>query len=628
MLCGKKTSQTGSTSSILSHNTFNCEEKCCNDKKRIDRCESFLETCKELTEPQSMAKEPCPLDHAFALTVEISNLKDKNIEIKSELKAFSNRSKQFTVDLLDECKSDEEVAAVFDFEGDVGERNTKRQSKIIKTLEDAINANHKEFIAHRHVQQLLHSIVYENYPAKRFLSGLFLYALYTLTFPIWACVFLFWKECKISQLMSTPFGKFVGHTSQFCVFVALLVLSSLRNSHEPSVIEYLVFAFVLAMFLQQIQKIRRERCFYFHKWWNCVLSAMLLGFLASGLLWLIGSTTVGGWSAVELISFWEIAGHKILLMANSLFSISSVISVFYLGSLCQVNSEFGPLQLSTCRMFKDIAKFLTIFLGVFFAFTLGVRNLYSYNRSLQVEYFQKNGTHHDHREDELSTFSEAWQVMFWALFDQTNIEKFETTHSKFEITSKTGKFLFAVYLISAVLVGINMLIAMMNNSFEHVTDDKDALNWKMSRTAMWLEFARKEDDLLPPPYNILQLLFSICEKFLPKWKAKTTRSQNHDVDVKDTESKAEKAGKEHGNDADNNEIQVGLITNCSDNVCQGQGEKNEIMERIDHTQSAHSNTERKRSPILQEVIKRYLAKKNTKEPEENEQQENPHETNV
>ncbi len=59
-------------------------------------------------------------------------------------------------------------------------------------------------------------------------------------------------------------------------------------------------------------------------------------------------------------------------------------------------------------------------------------------------------------------------MMFWALFDQTNIEKFETTHPKFQLTSKTGKFLFAIYLISAVLVGINMLIAMMNNSFEYV----------------------------------------------------------------------------------------------------------------------------------------------------------------
>lgn len=59
--------------------------------------------------------------------------------------------------------------------------------------------------------------------------------------------------------------------------------------------------------------------------------------------------------------------------------------------------------------------------------------------------------------------------MFWALFDQTDVDDFEKTHPRFKITSSIGKFLFAIYLISVVLVGLNMLIAMMNNSYEHVT---------------------------------------------------------------------------------------------------------------------------------------------------------------
>jgi hypothetical protein len=121
------------------------------------------------------------------------------------------------------------------------------------------------------------------------------------------------------------------------------------------------------------------------------------------LFWIIGTTAIGGWSAVKLISSLDIAGHKILLIANSCFSISSVVSVFYLGSLCQVNSVFGPLQLSTLRMVKDISKFLTVFLGLFFAFTLGVRNLYSYNRSLQLEYISSNSTAHN-TADQLSTY--------------------------------------------------------------------------------------------------------------------------------------------------------------------------------------------------------------------------------
>jgi hypothetical protein len=156
------------------------------------------------------------------------------------------------------------------------------------------------------------------------------------------------------------------------------------------------------MFLHQARKVCEERRSYFLKWWNCVLSAMLLGYFCAGLLWLIGSTAIGGWSAVGLISSWDIAGHNVLLLANSFFSVASVLTVFYLGCLCQVNSTFGPMQLSTLRMFRDITKFLMIFLGVFFAFTLGVRNLYSYNKSLQLEYIHENSTAHE-TEDKLST---------------------------------------------------------------------------------------------------------------------------------------------------------------------------------------------------------------------------------
>ena len=140
MFCCKKSSQTGCTCSILGHDAINCEKECCKDKKRIDRCESFLVSCEELTKPKALAEQPSPLSHAFALTVELSKLKDKNIEAKSELKTFSKRCKQFTVDLLDECKSDEEVAAVFDFE----QNDPDREKKIVGTLKKAIDANHKE----------------------------------------------------------------------------------------------------------------------------------------------------------------------------------------------------------------------------------------------------------------------------------------------------------------------------------------------------------------------------------------------------------------------------------------------------------------------------------------------------
>ena len=164
------------------------------------------------------------------------------------------------------------------------------------------------------------------------------------------------------------------------------------------------------MCIQQFLIFRKEKCCwrcccYFHSRWNQVLTVMLIGFVVSDLLWLIGSTAVGGWPVDKLESASDMAGHRILLLANSFFSISTVMSVFYLGSFWRVNSKCGPLQISTLRMFKDIRNFLTIFLGVFLAFSLGMRNIYSYRNKLEAIYLNGNGNGTAQSvEDELSTY--------------------------------------------------------------------------------------------------------------------------------------------------------------------------------------------------------------------------------
>ena len=68
----------------------------------------------------------------------------------------------------------------------------------------------------------------------------------------------------------------------------------------------------------------------------------------------------------------------------------------------------------------------------------------------------------------LLSFWDAVHTMFWALFDQTDLEHFNTPGERFGITQETGKFLFGMFSICAVMVGINMLVAMMNNSYLHI----------------------------------------------------------------------------------------------------------------------------------------------------------------
>ncbi|CAB3986909.1 short transient receptor potential channel 3 [Paramuricea clavata] len=121
---------------------FDCKESCCRDKlTRIDRWETVLKSYEELTKPISMANlnvvADDPLSHAFKLTHEIKNLKKTNMEVKSELKAFSRKSKMFTVDLLDACENSKEVDVIFCSGKDV-------EQERIDTLRKAVAAKHKE----------------------------------------------------------------------------------------------------------------------------------------------------------------------------------------------------------------------------------------------------------------------------------------------------------------------------------------------------------------------------------------------------------------------------------------------------------------------------------------------------
>ena len=59
--------------------------------------------------------------------------------------------------------------------------------------------------------------------------------------------------------------------------------------------------------------------------------------------------------------------------------------------------------------------------------------------------------------------------MFWNLFGMSEVSDLAVTDSGFIITQVTGELLLALFSIISVLVAINMLIAMMSNSYQQVT---------------------------------------------------------------------------------------------------------------------------------------------------------------
>lgn len=65
----------------------------------------------------------------------------------------------------------------------------------------------------------------------------------------------------------------------------------------------------------------------------------------------------------------------------------------------------------------------------------------------------------------------------------------------------------------AVVVMLNMLIAMMSHSFDRVRDNAE-VEWKFHRTHTWMKFIRKGIYPRPPPMNLIPSprdITSLCQ---------------------------------------------------------------------------------------------------------------------
>lgn len=68
----------------------------------------------------------------------------------------------------------------------------------------------------------------------------------------------------------------------------------------------------------------------------------------------------------------------------------------------------------------------------------------------------------------LLSHKSAFIALFWLLLGLVEEDKIEVKDPAFALTATFGRLFLMAYVICTVIVALNMLIAMMNNSFDRV----------------------------------------------------------------------------------------------------------------------------------------------------------------
>eukprot|EP00064_Thunnus_orientalis_P000012 superscaffoldBa00000001_g12 len=436
---------------------------------------SRLNIYKALSSPSLIAlSSEDPFLTAFQLSWELKELSTVENEFKSEYEELSRMCKQFAKDLLDQTRSSKELEIILNYRDDTNPLLDESANDLAR-LKLAIKYCQKEFVAQPNCQQLLASRWYDEFPGwrRRHWAGKFITCIFIgLLFPLLSMFYLISPKSRYGLFIRKPFIKFICHTASYLTFLFLLLLASQHiaaagnnlQGPAPTTVEWMILPWVLGFIWTEIKQMWDSGFQdYIDDWWNLMDFIMNSLYLATISLKIVAYAKYSGEKARSSWEMWHPT-----LVAEALFAIANIFSSLRLICLFTANSHLGPLQISLGRMLLDILKFLFIYCLVLLAFANGLNQLYFYYEDEDAGKFCK-GIRCNSQNNAFVTLFETLQSLFWSIFGLVSlyVTNVKPDH---EFTEFVGSTMFGTYNVISLVVLLNMLIAMMNNSYQHIAE--------------------------------------------------------------------------------------------------------------------------------------------------------------
>ncbi|XP_048816561.1 short transient receptor potential channel 7 isoform X2 [Lagopus muta] len=475
-----------------------------------------------------------PVLTALELSNELARLANIETEFKNDYRKLSMQCKDFVVGVLDLCRDTEEVEAILN--GDVNiHLFPEHHRPSLSRIKLAIKYEVKKFVAHPNCQQQLLTMWYENLSGLRQQSiAVKFLAVFGVSIGLPFLAIAYWiAPCsKLGRTLRSPFMKFVAHAVSFTIFLGLLVVNAsdrfegVKNLPNETITDHpkqifrvkttqfswtelLIMKWVLGMIWSECKEIWEEgpREYVVHLW-NLLdfgmLSIFVASFTARFMAFLkateaqqyvdqyVQDDDLNNVTLPPEVAYFTYARNKWLpsdpqIISEGLYAIAVVLSFSRIAYILPANESFGPLQISLGRTVKDIFKFMVIFIMVFLAFMIGMFNLYSYYLGAKYN-------------PAFTTVEESFKTLFWSIFGLSEVISVVLKYDH-KFIENIGYVLYGVYNVTMVVVLLNMLIAMINNSYQEIEEDAD-VEWKFARAKLWLSYF-DEGRTLPAPFNLV-----------------------------------------------------------------------------------------------------------------------------
>ncbi|CAM4512454.1 unnamed protein product [Caretta caretta] len=376
-------------------------------------------------------------------------------------------------------------------------------------LDSLIECEQKDVVAHPAVQKYLTEVWYGSLKWAPWKIAL-LFVCFLACPPMWLVFSLPLKH----RFNKIPIMKFMSHLASHIFLLILFILTIVYPPISPIYEGHMVP--------------------YWNEW---LLLAWLLGTLVTELTH-FGERAGLAWIRVFVLGFSAIAFlcHLLALMfagtdrlhclfaRNIFLGVAMTLSFVQFLEFLTFHHLFGPWAVIIRNLMKDLTRFAVI-LGLFhIAFTMQLSSVYQPVYPEPKTNLSAAGGN--------TTVSTAIQdpvvimvTLFFSVFGLVDPESLPSLTRTPQFTFVIIRFVFGVYLIVTLIVLINLLIAMMSDTYQRIQAQSDT-EWKFGRAMLIRDMTRKSGT--PSPFNLFtNLLYYI--KILCKHKGKLCSTERRDL---------------------------------------------------------------------------------------------------
>ncbi|XP_063968080.1 serine/threonine-protein phosphatase 6 regulatory ankyrin repeat subunit B-like isoform X1 [Lytechinus pictus] len=439
-------------------------------------------------------RSPAPIDTAVKLAKNFRHQSVKEKERARDLLEACSFCETMAVDLISITSSTTSPGVLLRA---VDERN-------IPFLDVLMECQQKDVVAHPSVQKYLSDVWVGNLNWASWKIVLLFFVLVIFP-PIWVFFSLPLKH-RFNKL---PIIKFMTYLVSHIYLIILLILTTVITPFIESFIENPSLV---------------------PTWYEWLLLLWLSGLLVTEVT-NPGDRQGLGWIRVIILAFSSVACmlHLVALpfddntkrllvyIRNQFFAWCVLFCFAHILEFLSFHHLFGPWAIIIRDLIKDLVRFMVILLIFLVGFMLHLAAVY------QPVY--PKATNSTAADNIIQTPADTFAILFFSLFGLVEPEALPaiTRHPTFTLT--LIKIVFGTYLIVTLIVLINLLIAMMSDTYQRIQAQSDK-EWKYGRAQLIRKM--NKTSATPSPLNLFTKLYWYIKAAF-KHKGKICSAQVRDL---------------------------------------------------------------------------------------------------